>query len=89
VAALPAAPLTVHWILFIHLQMSHVLHRSCLTMRVCLQKTPRESVSADISLPIVPSPWKWQKATRSHKHSINFWCVSLYGVTTNRAQQCK
>lgn len=41
-------------------------------------------VSADITLPISPSPRKWQE-TAAH-HQKFFGSVSLYGVSTNAAQ---
>ena len=44
------------------LQTSHVPHGSCLSMRVCLSRTPCESASADIALPIGPSLRKGQEA---------------------------
>ena len=43
-------------------------------------------MSADISLPIGPHPRKQQKATKTSPEV--FWCISLYGVTTNWAQLC-
>ena len=40
---------------------------SCLSTRVCLNKTPCENVLADITLPISPSPRKWREATAHHQ----------------------
>jgi hypothetical protein len=55
---------------------------SCLTTWVCLSKTPHESVSADVTLPISWVCWGGRKSPEV------FWCVSLYGVMINGVQQC-
>ena len=59
-------------------------HMFCLSTWVWLSKTPHESVSADVILPIALSPRKQQEAARTPPEV--FWCTSLYGVRTNGAQ---
>ena len=85
------ASVTVHWAFLCPLNIMcppWVLpHMCCLSMWVCLSKTPDASVSADVTLPIAPSPRKWQEATSTPPE--DFWCVSLYGVQTNTAQRHK
>ena len=53
---------TIHILVFL---LPWVLphHVSCPSMWVCLSKTPRESLSADITLPIGLNTWKWKEAT--------------------------
>jgi hypothetical protein len=57
-------------------------HRSYLTTWVCLSKTPRESISAYITLPIRVSSWNQQESGQITTRS------STYGVATN-LMQCK
>jgi hypothetical protein len=56
------------------LQTSHVLPHpvSCLSPWVWLSKTPHESVSADVTLPISPNPQKQQEAAAHHKFLVHF-----------------
>ena len=60
------------------LQTSCVLHRSCLS---------RASVSADITLPIRSSPWKWQETVAYHQKFFGA-ILSLYRVLTSVTQLC-
>jgi hypothetical protein len=57
------------------LKTSHGFHKSCLT--TCLASACEsvlaklhESVSADITLPISLSPWKWQEAAAHHQFFV-------------------
>jgi len=65
--------------------LSRVLpqHVSCPSMCVCLSKTPHESVSAHITLPISPSLWEQQETIA---HQQKFCGVFLYGVSTKGSQ---
>lgn len=67
------------------LQISSVLphHVSCLSMWVWVSKFQHECLSADITLPTVPSPRKWQEGLRTPPDVL--WC-SLCGVPTNGVQ---
>lgn len=77
--ALPAAPLTVHRVLFIlppsiRCPQWFLPHQvSC--SRVCLHKTPCSSVSANITLPISPSWQKCQEAPRNYQHTTKSFLV--------------
>ena len=55
-------------------------------MWVCFSKTPRESVTADITLPISWSPRKQQEATRAPPEGFFSWCVSLTMESQKSAQ---
>ena len=59
--------------------LNHLM--SSLSMWVYLSKTPSETVSADITLPIGKSLQKWKEATRMPSEDIR--CISLYGVIIN------
>ena len=74
---------TVHLNPIYTLQTTRALHGSCLSMDLF---SACGSVSADITLPISPSPRK-QQETAAH-HQKDFWCISLCGVPTNATQLC-
>ena len=87
------SPDTVHWILLILLQISCLLHRSCFITHLA---SGCESVLAKLytSLSQVTSLCQLAQVHRSvkkppehHQKCVCVWvCISLYGVTTNRAQ---
>jgi hypothetical protein len=72
-----SAPFTVHWVLFISLQTSHVLHGSCLSRCICLHwhHSANQPESAEAVRNCSTSP-------------EGFCCLSLYGVLANGAQLC-